>query len=193
MAMVDEQIDVTSRAFLGFTIACAKCHDHKNSIRSPTADYYALAGIFRSSEPMIGARRNRNPDPFATGVMPRGSRLRFHGQDQTDLLKAYMDKTRTSLAARDEKLHRLLRAVGGSQTKRDKEYAKVAHLPSAQESRCRGEGRPEKLAVIRERYYAALPLSAMGMRDSKPNDCAITFAARTRNSVKKYRAGSSAS
>ena len=34
--------------FLGLTIACAKCHDHKFDPIS-TADYYALAGIFRSS------------------------------------------------------------------------------------------------------------------------------------------------
>jgi cytochrome c553 len=48
--IVDEQIDVTSRAFLGLTISCARCHDHKFD-PIPTADYYALAGIFRSTEP----------------------------------------------------------------------------------------------------------------------------------------------
>jgi hypothetical protein len=48
--IVDEQIDVTSRAFLGLTISCARCHNHKfDPIR--TSDYYALAGIFRSTEP----------------------------------------------------------------------------------------------------------------------------------------------
>jgi hypothetical protein len=52
MDMVDEQIDVTSRAFLGLTVACARCHDHKFD-PIPTTDYYSLAGIFRSIE-MLG-------------------------------------------------------------------------------------------------------------------------------------------
>ncbi len=46
--IVDEQIDVTGRAFLGLTIACARCHDHKFDPIS-TKDYYALAGIFAST------------------------------------------------------------------------------------------------------------------------------------------------
>ncbi|MGI8964510.1 MAG: DUF1549 domain-containing protein, partial [Limisphaerales bacterium] len=46
--IVDDQIDVTGRAFLGLTLACARCHDHKFD-PIPTADYYSLAGIFSSS------------------------------------------------------------------------------------------------------------------------------------------------
>ncbi|PYV20069.1 MAG: hypothetical protein DMG07_00260 [Acidobacteria bacterium] len=47
--VVDEQIDVTSRAFMGLTVACARCHDHKfDPIR--TKDYYSLASIFASTK-----------------------------------------------------------------------------------------------------------------------------------------------
>jgi Protein of unknown function (DUF1553)/Protein of unknown function (DUF1549)/Planctomycete cytochrome C len=46
---VDNQIDVASKAFLGMTVACARCHDHKFD-PIPTADYYALAGVFRSTD-----------------------------------------------------------------------------------------------------------------------------------------------
>jgi hypothetical protein len=46
--IVDEQIDVTSKAFLGLTIACARCHDHKFDPIS-TKDYYSLASIFAST------------------------------------------------------------------------------------------------------------------------------------------------
>lgn len=49
MEVVDEQIDTLGRTFLGLTIGCARCHDHKFD-PIPTADYYALAGIFRSTE-----------------------------------------------------------------------------------------------------------------------------------------------
>ena len=51
--LVDEQIDVTTQAFLGLSVACARCHDHKFD-PIPQADYYALAGIFRSTETCYG-------------------------------------------------------------------------------------------------------------------------------------------
>jgi hypothetical protein len=49
MDVVDEQIDTIGRTFLGMTLGCARCHDHKFD-PVPTADYYALAGIFRSTQ-----------------------------------------------------------------------------------------------------------------------------------------------
>ena len=57
MDQADDQIDVTGRAFLGLTIACARCHDHKFD-PIPTADYYAIAGIFRSTDTFSGIAPN---------------------------------------------------------------------------------------------------------------------------------------
>ena len=51
MDIVDEQIDTVGRAFLGLTLGCARCHDHKFDPIS-IADYYGLAGIFRSTKTM---------------------------------------------------------------------------------------------------------------------------------------------
>ncbi len=51
MDVIDEQIDVTAQTFLGLTVGCARCHDHKFD-PIPTADYYALAGIFKSTQTM---------------------------------------------------------------------------------------------------------------------------------------------
>ncbi|MFO0944243.1 MAG: DUF1553 domain-containing protein, partial [Pirellulales bacterium] len=48
MDYLDEQLDVIGAAFLGQTIGCARCHDHKFD-PIPTRDYYALAGILKSS------------------------------------------------------------------------------------------------------------------------------------------------
>ena len=45
---VDEQIDTTSRAFLGLTVSCARCHDHKFDAIS-AKDYYSMAAIFAST------------------------------------------------------------------------------------------------------------------------------------------------
>ena len=46
---VDEQIDLVGRTFLALTVGCARCHDHKFD-PIPQRDYYALAGIFRSTK-----------------------------------------------------------------------------------------------------------------------------------------------
>lgn len=47
--VIDDQIDTVSRGFLGLTVSCARCHDHKYDA-IPTADYYSMYGIFASSE-----------------------------------------------------------------------------------------------------------------------------------------------
>jgi hypothetical protein len=74
---VDNQIDVFSKAFLGMTVACARCHDHKFD-PIPTADYYALAGVMHSTnvrEAVIDSPERRaaiaaklGPRPAARGV-----------------------------------------------------------------------------------------------------------------------------
>jgi hypothetical protein len=51
MDIVDEQIDTIGRTFMGLTLGCARCHDHKyDPVR--TEDYYSLAGIFKSTQTM---------------------------------------------------------------------------------------------------------------------------------------------
>lgn len=51
MDIVDEQIDTLGRAFLGLTLGCARCHDHKFDPITMD-DYYGLAGIFQSTRSM---------------------------------------------------------------------------------------------------------------------------------------------
>ncbi len=51
--LVDEQIDATTRIFLGMSVACARCHDHKFDA-IPQADYYALAGLFSNVTTYFG-------------------------------------------------------------------------------------------------------------------------------------------
>ncbi|MFN7992496.1 MAG: PSD1 and planctomycete cytochrome C domain-containing protein [Bryobacteraceae bacterium] len=45
----DDRVDATSRGFLGLTVACAQCHNHKFD-PIPTQDYYSLLGIFNNTE-----------------------------------------------------------------------------------------------------------------------------------------------
>jgi len=46
--VIDDRIDVVTRGFMGLTVSCARCHDHKFDPVS-AADYYALYGMFRNS------------------------------------------------------------------------------------------------------------------------------------------------
>ncbi|HEY7426501.1 MAG TPA: DUF1549 domain-containing protein, partial [Gemmataceae bacterium] len=46
---LDDRIDTLTRGFLGLTVACARCHDHKYD-PIPTTDYYALEGVFASTD-----------------------------------------------------------------------------------------------------------------------------------------------
>jgi mono/diheme cytochrome c family protein len=46
--IINDRIDVVSKGFLGITVSCARCHDHKFD-PIPTTDYYALHGVFAST------------------------------------------------------------------------------------------------------------------------------------------------
>ncbi len=71
--VVDEQIDAMGQAMLGMTIACARCHDHRFD-PIPTRDYYAIAGIFASTNLQYGTARtagNRHGDELI--ALPAGA------------------------------------------------------------------------------------------------------------------------
>ena len=83
--VADEQIDTTIRAFMGLTVNCARCHDHKYDPIS-ARDYYALAGIFRST---------RNLSAVETNVRAEHSKefpLGFDGWDRVAKYEAYEKK-----------------------------------------------------------------------------------------------------
>lgn len=72
--LIDEQIDTVTRVILGVSVACARCHDHKfDPIRQ--TDYYALAGIFSSTETLYGGfRSQRNRQPSGLIALPVNDR-----------------------------------------------------------------------------------------------------------------------
>ena len=53
MDVVDEQLNTIGQAFMAVTLGCARCHDHKFD-PIPTTDYYALAGILKSTRTLQG-------------------------------------------------------------------------------------------------------------------------------------------
>ncbi|MFN0111745.1 MAG: PSD1 and planctomycete cytochrome C domain-containing protein [Blastocatellia bacterium] len=60
----DEQVDVTSKAFLGLTLACARCHNHKFDALL-TKDYYSMINVFAST------RSFSNPDTHVSGLLEK--------------------------------------------------------------------------------------------------------------------------
>ncbi|WP_372724878.1 DUF1549 domain-containing protein, partial [Novipirellula sp.] len=68
--LIDEQIDTTTRAILGMSVACARCHDHKFD-PIPQTDYYALAGIFNNTTVYFGTPASKYGN--IAGVQNRNS------------------------------------------------------------------------------------------------------------------------
>jgi len=67
MDVVADQIDVIGSGVMGLSVACARCHDHKFD-PVPTRDYYALAGMFTSTETMWGVAANEKLTAPATDL-----------------------------------------------------------------------------------------------------------------------------
>jgi hypothetical protein len=69
MDTIDEQLDTLGKAFLGMTIGCVRCHDHKFDPLTQ-ADYYSLAAILKSTKTFAdsntGAIKHWNEHSFAT-------------------------------------------------------------------------------------------------------------------------------
>ena len=73
---LEDTIDTTGRAFLGLTLRCARCHDHKFDPVTQR-DYYALYGIFASTTfPYAGSEELQSKvvpaDEFRAGGAARG-------------------------------------------------------------------------------------------------------------------------
>ena len=104
--VADDQIDATTRAFLGLTVSCARCHDHKFD-PIPTRDYYALAGIFRSTAHCTGVEtNNRKEEADGMALGPDGVKriaaVKEHAKQFADMTKEYTDTANKRKTMREE-------------------------------------------------------------------------------------------
>jgi hypothetical protein len=102
--LIDEQIDTTTRVVLGLSVGCARCHDHKFD-PIPQSDYYALAGIFQSTETFYGgtrSNRNRQPSDWIRLPIadPESSKPIMSPQDVADLKKELQERQQELAEAR---------------------------------------------------------------------------------------------
>jgi hypothetical protein len=172
MDLIAEEIEVSTRAFMGLTVACARCHDHKFD-PIPTRDYYALAGIFTSSELLHGGTGKN-------GSAPQGG---LHSLETGDTglekqVAAHRQKV-ASLKARQQEIQRLTRGAGAK--RRKKKGAKKRPAPknptgqSVDVRKLRLEAR--QVAQQLKRLQGKGPQAkdvAMGIRDAgKPRNTSV--------------------
>lgn len=156
MDNVDEQIDTVSRSVLGITASCARCHDHKFD-PIPTVDYYALAGIFQSSDLCAGVRNKMG-----------GGGLDYY---DTSLLLSVGTSAKV-----DPNLSEKIKAAQAAVDEARKEFQKLRDNPEGAE--LAPDGRPKR-AVARQKMNrlqqelvaltdpAVAGDVALGVRDSK--------------------------
>ncbi len=117
MDIIDEQLDTLGQAFLGLTVGCARCHDHKFDPISQ-ADYYSLAGMFYSTKSMR-----------SYGVVAQWHE-RVVGSPDTVAKLAEFEKKRTAANEAVKKFEKQLRAAVkvrlDAESKRATDYAETA-------------------------------------------------------------------
>jgi len=166
--LADEQIESTTEAFLGLTVACARCHDHKFDPISQR-DYSELAGIFLSTDTKFGTAggvvgRNQSTlielpaaagQPIAAQAIPPPQRRR-----KQERLEDLQKQQRAAIAAR----------FGG---KAPAEGTNVVQLPrlmtqaaqlEAELAAHNADGSPKTLAMgVAEKPVTASPLRRYGL------------------------------
>lgn len=106
MNVADDQIDATCHAFLALSANCARCHDHKFD-PIPTADYHALAGIFRSTQNLSGVQTNNvtkeaDAMPLGHDGVQRLAAVKEHEINLAVMQKDYLEVAKKRNAMRDE-------------------------------------------------------------------------------------------
>ena len=173
---IDDQIDVTSRAFLGMTVACARCHDHKYD-PIPTSDYYAMAGIFHSTETHSGVKAGRKSASdkqllalAVPGMRPREDAALSREQKERDQEIAKLESQLADL----KKMQKKGGQNGGA--KKGKKAKAMQQAPVMQADMKQSRDQRKKLVDrIEELEGAPTPPGdfAMGVRDGSPNNSPI--------------------
>jgi hypothetical protein len=95
--VIADQIDVTTKAFLGLTVACARCHDHKFD-PIPTKDYYSLYGVFANTvEPQTVAQQPTlfTKIPKTPELLDYLAKAQELQKKEADLQREFLDFRRT--------------------------------------------------------------------------------------------------
>ncbi|GIW79103.1 MAG: hypothetical protein KatS3mg105_0910 [Gemmatales bacterium] len=153
MDVVDEQIDTVGRVFLGLTLGCARCHEHKFD-PIPVEDYYALAGIFRSTLTISGSI-------LGNVVISGWSKQRLSMPPELAAKRQELEKQLAQYTAQKTEAQQLLASLKKQKKNTADTEAKLKELI----------GRIDEL----KRKMPPIPM-AMAVRDvPSPSDCRITI------------------
>jgi mono/diheme cytochrome c family protein len=109
-----DRIDTLTRGFLGLTVACARCHDHKFD-PIPTTDYYALHGVFASTEYV---EEPAVPKEAVEAYKSAQSAIQARDKDITAFLKTEAERLKVKVQGKDFKpVERMLAEAGRKKLK----------------------------------------------------------------------------
>lgn len=139
MDVVDDQINTVCTTVLGLSVACARCHDHKHD-PIPTRDYYALAGIFRSTQTLYGAAGNEKLTAPPTPLHELRSKLsEIRKSPNRASPPAFPDDYSDSIDALKPSLHAKLDAAPDSLTVEPKADYSAKEFAAVKDLRFTGE------------------------------------------------------
>ncbi len=179
MDVADEHIDTLGRAILGQTLGCARCHDHKFD-PVPTADYYALAGIFTSTRVMEN-RHMLNQQRLMEQLVGLGEA----GSEKDDAYEAYWRK-QPDLKKRKGPAEQILKSLEENELQKfarllEKDAEAVAELAKDETKAIEERIAAQRalLAEVKESLAHPLPIPPRAMVPSEveePADEAIRLA-----------------
>ena len=169
--IIDDRIDVTTCGFLGLSVTCARCHDHKFD-PIPAQDYYSLYSVFASTAentPIISPKDVADPwrahdEKFQKGVAEREEILR----SETRKLRERVKLEAANAAAVGEKVpdsvKRALQSVRENELPNGDNLREiVAAFPKERQDRMKVLA--EETALL-QKSYPPRPEFAMGLADS---------------------------
>ena len=188
MDMADEQLDVATRGVMALSVACARCHDHKFD-PIPTADYYSLVGIFRSTDVLGGVKPGNNKTGYSGDYAHLVSSSHKSGMSAADRkrlaeLNVELDKAKEALQElRVEARKAVANSGNGKAAKNAKAKGKAAldKLPQRfQQQLKKGQQRiaelNDEIRSIENKSGGSGGEPVMAVCDSaNPNDCRINI------------------
>jgi len=168
--VVDQQVTKLGTAFLGMTLGCARCHDHKFD---PIGldDYYGLAGVFRSTSSVhkipVGVWSKTNEVELPETERQVAARLVEQERHQQQLAGSRADKER--LEKRKQEVAALLKDAA-------KDAAEPVRKELEREEKELADGIARAAGLIEHaEFFAPRPPRAFGVRDAEqPGDMRIT-------------------
>lgn len=160
---IDEQMDTMGKAFMGLAIGCARCHSHKFD-PLPVEDYYAMAGIFHSTQTL-----EKSDDTKSFQNMPTWNRfpLPTLGEHKVAAKKKAAEAKLNALREQKRQLDRKIKQLGpNAKTEKGSSGAEDSQLAALEKKR----DEVDKVIRLRQslnNYFGNLDTGILGVSEGK--------------------------